>query len=62
MITAVALVCLYANPTECAALTSKSFYATEDECYLARVNAEVALNNALQGVVAYECITWGNPA
>ena len=62
MITAVALVCLYANPTECVALTSKAFYTTEEECYLDRIQAEEQLNNTLQGVTAYKCITWGEPA
>ena len=59
MITAVALVCLYANPAQCVALTSKVFYTTEEQCYMDRISAETALNNTLQGVVAYYCHEWG---
>ena len=62
MITAVALVCLYANPTECATVPSRASYPTMEICYQDRISAEEALNNTLQGVVAYKCITWGEPA
>ena len=62
MITAVALVCLYANPTECATVPSRSSYPTMEVCYQDRISAEEALNNSLQGVAAYRCITWGEPA
>ena len=62
MITAVALVCLYANPANCIALSSKAFYATEEQCYLDRTQAEEVLNNTLQGVVDYKCITWSELA
>ena len=62
MITAVALVCLYANPTECVTVPSSISYPTVEVCYQDRISAEEALNNSLQGVAAYKCITWGEPA
>jgi len=61
VITAVALVCLYANPTECATVPSSISYPTMEVCYQDRIGAEEALNNSLQGVAAYKCITWGEP-
>ena len=61
MITAIVLVCLYADPSQCVALTSKTFYGTEEECYVNRIQADDALTNTTQGVVAYYCHEWGEP-
>ena len=62
MITAVALVCLYTDPTTCVPIASKIFYTSEEQCYRDRISAEEVLNNTIQGVVAYKCIPWGEPA
>lgn len=61
MITALALVCLYAEPSQCVAMASKTFYSTEEECFTDRIVADEILTNATQGVVAYRCIEWGEP-
>ena len=62
MITAVALVCLYNEPTICQAVTSKVFYPTVEMCEQDLVRAEEVLNTAAQGVASYKCIEWGEPA
>ena len=61
MITALALVCLYAEPTNCSVYVSQGFYPTEEVCRIDRINAEQALNTVTQGVAAYKCIEWGKP-
>ena len=61
MINALALVCLYSNPSECIAYTSKNFYETEEQCMSERIAAEEALNDTLRGVIAYKCVEWGEP-